>query len=325
MQVAFEILWILHDGKFHSGSHLAQHLKVSRSSIWKAIDFLRNLGVQIQAVSGKGYRWPNPFELIDKHEINKNLTVKTQQAFKSIDVVNVLASTNDYLISRLNHDIPSGSVCIAQAQTAGKGRMGRTWCSPFGANIYLSFYWRFDCKLHDLSGLSLVIALALLNALQEIFYLPKELGIKWPNDIWFKEKKLCGILIESMSQATAKPYSDVIIGIGMNVNMPPDKQEPAWTDLHEVCGVVLSRNQLIASLLNSLASMLECFEREGFSAFTHLWAQFDLLKNKKIELSTPKLKQHGIAQGVNDRGELCVQIGETLKAIRYGEVSIRPD
>ncbi len=111
----------------------------------------------------------------------------------------------------------------------------------------------------------------------------------------------------------------------MNVRMPSDIKESTWTDLYHVCGAVVSRNQLIASFLNSLAPMLACFEKEGFSAFSHLWSQFDLLNGKNIELSTPKQKQFGIAQGVNERGELCVKMGDTLKAIRYGEVSIRPD
>lgn len=325
MQVAFDILPILHDGKFHSGTSLAMKLKVSRSSIWKAITFLRSLDVQIQAISGKGYRWSNPFELIDKNEISAKLNANTKQAFKRLDIVNVLPSTNDYLLSRIAHDIPSGTVCTSEAQTAGKGRMGRAWRSPFGANIYLSFYWRFACKLHDLSGLSLVVGLAVLSALQEIFYLPPGLGIKWPNDIWFDEKKLCGILIESMSQSTSQLYSDVVVGIGMNVNMPHEIKESSWTCLKRVCGVGLSRNLLIATMLNKLAPMLACFEREGFCAFSHLWAQYDLLKDKNIELCSPKEKQLGIAQGVNERGELCVKIGNSLKAIRYGEVSIRPE
>lgn len=324
MQVAYQALRLLSDGKFHSGTMLAQQLKVSRSSIWKAIAYLRTLEVSIQAVSGRGYRWNHPVALIDKNDIFNNLTPNTQQAFKRIDVVNVVTSTNDYLTSRLAHDIPHGTVCIAEAQTAGKGRMGRVWRSPFGANIYLSFYWKFPCKLHDLSGLSLVVGLAVLCALQAIIQLPQGLGIKWPNDIWYKDKKLCGILIESLTGANQN-HSDIVTGIGMNVAMPKALKQVHWTDLEEVFGQVLSRNQFICSLLNTLAPMLARFQTEGFSAFTQLWSHFDLLQGRHIELTSDKQKQHGVAHGVNERGELCVKIDDTLKAIRYGEVSVRPD
>lgn len=324
MQVAYEALRMLNDSKFHSGTSLAHQLKVSRSSIWKAIDYLRSLSVPVQAVSGRGYRLAVPLEFIDKPFIIEKLTLKAQQAFNKIEIFNAVASTNDYLLSRMAHDLPSGTVCIAEAQTRGKGRMGRTWVSPFGANLYLSFYWRFNCKLHDLSGLSLVIGLAVLRALQEIFQLPAQLGIKWPNDIWYQDKKLCGILIESLSNPLNESQTDVVIGIGMNVNMPKQIQEMDWIDLKSICGVVLSRNQIIAHLLNTLAPMLSAFEEEGFAAFLHLWSQYDLLKDKNITLTSPKQQQHGIAKGVNERGELCVKMGETLKAIRYGEVSIRP-
>ncbi len=328
MQVAYEVLHILKDGKFHSGTSLALQLKVSRSSIWKGIAYLRQLEVPIQAVSGRGYRWPSPFELLNKNDILSRLNTKVKQSLNRIDVVNVIASTNDYLIQRLAHDIPNGSVCIAEAQTAGKGRMGRTWRSPFGANIYLSVYWRFPCKIYDLSGLSLVSGLAVLTALHEFGTLPKDLGIKWPNDIWHQEAKLCGILIESMSHAINQQttHTGVVIGIGMNLNMPHnDALSCAWTDLKSVLGFVPARNHLISSILNSLAPMLERFQEQGFPAFSKLWAHYDLLMGKNVELISSKEKQVGIAQGVNDRGELCVKMGDTLKAVRYGDVSVRPE
>lgn len=328
MQVAYEALRLLSDGKFHSGTSLAQQLKVSRSSIWKGIAYLRELEVPIQAVSGRGYRWPSPFELLNKNDIVSKLSHKVKQSLTRIDVVNVIASTNDYLIQRLAHDIPSGSVCIAEAQTAGKGRMGRTWRSPFGANIYLSVYWRFASKIYDLSGLSLVSGLAVLSALHEFGTLPKGLGIKWPNDIWHHEAKLCGILIESMSNQVnlQQTYTDVVIGIGMNLNMPNnDKLLCTWTDLKAVLGFVPSRNHLISNMLNSLIPMLERFQEQGFPAFSKLWTHYDLLMGKKVELLCAKHKQVGIAAGVNERGELCVKMGDTLKAVRYGEVSVRPE
>lgn len=328
MQVAYETLRLLSDGKFHSGTSLAEQLKVSRSSIWKGIAHLRQLEVPIQAVSGRGYRWPQPFELLNKQRILNGLNAKAHAHLPRLDVINVVGSTNDYLMQRLTHDIPSGSVCIAEAQTAGKGRMGRVWRSPYGANIYCSLYWRFPCKLHDLSGLSLVSGLAVLSALSQMGSLPPELGIKWPNDIWYKDAKLCGILLESIGNSSSQSpvYTDVVIGIGMNVNMTANDQITSpWTDLTHVFAQSFSRNDLISELLNSLVAMFELFQKQGFAAFTTLWSHYDLLMGKKIELISLQQSQVGIAQGVNERGELCVKLGEHLKAVRYGEVSVRPE
>src|SRR5688500_14235539 len=138
MQVAYDILRILADGKFHSGTALAAELKVSRSSIWKGIGFLRGLKINVQAVPGKGYRSSSPMELLFKSKINAYLNGNVRQELPRIDVVSLIPSTNDYLISRLAHQITRGTICVAEGQSAGRGRLGRQWRSPFGANIYLS-------------------------------------------------------------------------------------------------------------------------------------------------------------------------------------------
>jgi BirA family biotin operon repressor/biotin-[acetyl-CoA-carboxylase] ligase len=326
MQVAYDVLRLLSDGKFHSGTSLAQSLKISRSSIWKGINFLRQLGVMIQAVPGRGYRWFSPSELLNQSAILALLNPVTKQTFARLDVVNVISSTNDYLLSRLAHGIPHGSVCVAEAQTQGKGRMGKVWRSPFGANIYLSLYWRFPSRLHELSGLSLVIGLAILAVLKEIAPLPSGVGIKWPNDIWHHNAKLCGILIESQSNPAQANTTDVVLGIGLNLQM---QEDPAlttdWTDLKRVLGFVPSRNLIIAKILNNLVPYFARFQAKGFNDFATEWAEHDLLVNKSVVLSAAQSQQTGIAKGVNERGELCVKIGETLKAVRYGEVSVKPN
>jgi len=325
MQVAYDVLRLLSDGKFHSGTMLSLSLKISRSSIWKGIHFLRQLGIPIQAVPGRGYRWFEPFELLSQHTILSLLTPHAQQALPRVDVVNVVSSTNDYLLSRLSHGIPSGSVCVAEGQTQGRGRMGKSWRSPFGSNIYLSLYWRFASRLHELSGLSLVIGLAILAALKDLGPLPCGVGIKWPNDIWYFDAKLCGILVESISPSAHPNATDVVLGIGLNLNMPSTASFAAnWTDLKQILGEAPSRHAVIATLLNKLVEYLSRFQAKGFADFASEWALYDLLLDKPVSLSAAHSEQHGIAKGVNERGELCVKIGETLKAVRYGEVSVRP-
>ena len=317
MQNAFEILHLLSDGKFHSGECLAKQLKISRSSVWKAINYLRNLDVTLHAVKSRGYCWVGPIELLNKEKILSFLNPLSVQALSRLDVLNVTASTNDYLLTRISHGLQSGAVCIAEGQTAGRGRQGKSWSSPVGANIYLSFYWRFPGKLNALSGLSLVVALAVLESLSQVGALPADLGIKWPNDIWYQDKKLCGILIETVG-------SDVIIGIGLNLQLPRPLSQDR-TDLKSAFNALPSRNNLIAYLLNELFLNIKQFEQEGFTAFAQQWMRHDLLANKRVQVSDTHSTELGIAQGVNDRGELLVRIGENLKAIRYGDVSIRPD
>ncbi len=328
MQVAYDVLRLLKDGKFHSGTSLALELKVSRSSIWKGIQFLRQLEVAIQAVPGRGYRWYQPCELLSQNEILSALTPAAKQALGRIDVVNVIASTNDYLIQRFPHGIPNGTVCVAEAQTQGRGRMGKIWRSPFGANIYVSLYWRFYSRLHELSGLSLTLGLAIISALKVIAPLPSGVGIKWPNDIWHGQQKLCGILVESFGQhgQATSPYTDVVIGVGMNLCMPEKMQITTdWTDLQRVFGFTPSRNKLIGQILSALVDNLIVFQAQGFSPFTAEWPDYDLLLNQCVVLTTPHMQESGIAQGVNDRGELYVKVGDKLKAVRYGDVSVKPN
>jgi len=317
MHIAYKILPFLQDGKFHSGAILAKSLEISRSNIWKGIQFLRGLGLPIQAVTGRGYRWHVPTELLDKMCIMKMLSPQVLAYLYQVDLFHVVTSTNDYLMQRVA-DLESGTVCLAEAQTQGKGRQGKKWISPYGANIYLSLYHCFPKKLLDLSGLSLVVALAILEMLQGVGPLPLALGIKWPNDVWFENKKLAGILIESLPR---QDTTDIVIGIGLNVRLPFTHQEGA--DLQSIFPCVPSRNQLLANLLNTLVPHLILFQQEGFSAFQAAWTEYDLLRNKKVQLKSKQNTQVGWAEGVNERGELCVRIDGVLKAIRYGEISVR--
>lgn len=323
MQIAYEILRYLKDGKFHSGTALAQLLKVSRSSIWKGVDFLRRLHVVIEAVTGRGYRCVTPIELLEKKLLIPLLSPAIQHALPRIEIVPMISSTNDYLMQGIGLGIQKGTVCIAEMQTAGRGRQGKQWVSPFGRNIYCSLYWELPLRAVDLSGLTLVVGLAVLEGLKKIAPLPANTGLKWPNDLWSQNAKLCGILIESVS---ADGFTQVIIGFGMNLNMPPHVEiTQAWTDLKELFGFLPSRHTVLAAILSELVEGLDLFRHQGFSAFRDRWKQYDLLAGQAIELMGPEgVKQYGEARGVNERGELLVEIDGVLKAVRSAQVSIRP-
>tara|TARA_R110002110_G_scaffold415719_2_gene654271 strand:- start:42680 stop:43666 length:987 start_codon:yes stop_codon:yes gene_type:complete len=321
MQIAFEVIKILNDGKFHSGAQIAKSLRVSRTSIWKAIQFLEALGVSIDAVRAKGYRLYHPLDLLNKPMIFSELSKEILADMNRLEVLQSVPSTNDYLLAQIPYGLKSFSACVSETQTSGKGRQGKVWQSPYGRNIYLSLYWKSSCVFRGLSGLSLVLGMAILKALESLQPLPQGLGIKWPNDIYFKERKLGGILIETQTDnKTAQTH--IVMGIGLNVDIPEDK-ESQWTGLNAAFSGGIQRNQLCGLLLQHIIQAIRVFENKSFSAFHSDWKQYDLLSQNTVTISAGAHEEEGFCLGVNERGELLVEVHNILRALTYGDVSIR--
>jgi len=188
------ILRILSDSNFYSGNELAKKLGVSRTTIWKHLRELSALGLEISAVSGRGYRLNHPVQLLNNEAIRRDLNHQTSNLVSEIFVHDKIKSTNRYLREKMLINDSQGLVCLAESQSSGKGRSGHEWVSPFGRNIYLSLLWRFECGPAAISGLSLAIGVAVLRTLDGL-KIP-EVGLKWPNDILWQGKKLGGILVE---------------------------------------------------------------------------------------------------------------------------------
>jgi len=324
MQIAFEVIKLLNDGKFHSGVELAKTLRVSRTSIWKAIQYLDVLGVSIDAVRAKGYRLYQPLELLDKNLILSGVPKDTLTQINRIEILQSIASTNDYLLAQIPYGLKSFSVCVSEAQTSGKGRQGKTWISPYGRNIYLSLYWKSGCQLRGLSGLSLVVGVAILNALKALQVLPQELGMKWPNDIYFQNQKIGGILIETQTEHLTE-QTHIVLGIGLNIVSRSISQEEAWGSLNKILSDPISRNQICGQLLHELPLTINKFEKEGFSAFRDDWEKYNVLNQRQVTVSQRGISEKGLCVGVNDRGELLVDINNNLRALTYGDVSIRKE
>lgn len=241
----------------------------------------------------------NKLILLNKEQIASHLTMPY-----SLHLYPTLDSTNRYL-----KDLPLSqtiAICCAEMQTQGRGRFGRDWHSPYGENIYCSSRWQLNYDLNKLSGLSLVTSLAILSTIKELDP-SSDLKIKWPNDIMWHDKKLCGSLIE-LVEASPGTYQ-VIIGIGLNVNSDtknhplPDKP---WCSLFEITEHTFDRNILIAKLLNQLASYLAQFKHHDFKFFMDEWNQFDYLAGKKIIISHVTQTLHGKACGINAFGQLIL-------------------
>jgi len=317
-----KILAILADGQFHSGTELARAMKFSRAAVWKQLNSLTELGLQHSAVRGKGYRLDKPLELLVHAEIDEVLSDRTRELISSLEIHDRIHSTNSYLVDCGQHGALSGTVCFAEHQTAGKGRRGRQWISPYGSNIYLSILWRFQQGPAAISGLSLAIGVAVMRALRQ--HDIEDVGLKWPNDIYSQGKKLGGILVE-VSGETDGPCS-AVIGLGLNLFLPEPEAESitqAWTDLSKVTGwQQLSRNRLAGLLLEHLIAVIADFEDVGIKAYVDEWRSYDCLKGKAATLFIATQQFEGTVEGIDDDGLLLIKrLDGHVQAFASGEVS----
>ncbi len=317
------LIQALSDGEFHSGQSLGELMGVSRAAVWKYVKALTELGIQFESVPGKGYRVIGGIQLLDKKIIAESLSRNARQVFKDVFCFSEIDSTNQFLLDLSDSGKAAySSVCVAERQTAGRGRRGRRWISPFAKNIYCSVLLRFNKPLVELEGLSLVVGLSILKALEEMSY--SNIQLKWPNDLLHENKKLAGILLEVRGDLT--DFCDVVIGFGINVNMAlEDAREidQAWTDLSSISSSSLDRNFLVASILNNLAVDIDEFEHRGFVSFQARWNEKDAYLSKEVVIVAGKDRLEGISKGVSETGALILQLGSEDRLFHGGEVSLR--
>ncbi|WDE11541.1 bifunctional biotin--[acetyl-CoA-carboxylase] ligase/biotin operon repressor BirA [Thalassomonas haliotis] len=312
----------LADGEFVSGETLGQQFGVSRAAVSKHINALAEMGLDIFRVSGKGYKLAQPLDLLNSDKIRAILTANGLE--NMLEVHNLIDSTNSYLLRRLPNNLKQGQVCIAEYQSAGRGRRGRQWISPFGSHVYLSMYWQLEQGMSAAMGLSLVTALAVSDAINELFNI--EVQLKWPNDIYMSGVKLAGILIDLEGQALGACHS--VIGIGLNLAMPQQSAEQVdqpWTDLKSHTQAALDRNMLCSAIIKCLTRRLEQHKAFGLTPMLDEWLQQDFYLNKPVKLLTGERVTSGICRGINNQGALLLETGGQVKAIYGGEVSLRAD
>jgi BirA family biotin operon repressor/biotin-[acetyl-CoA-carboxylase] ligase len=322
----WQLLELLADGEFHSGEVLATRLGVSRASVFNALARVADFGVVLQRIRGRGYRLARPWQRLDQDEISRRLGEEAGQF--DIEILPQAVSSNTLLLQRAaptaaNGGAPSGSVLAVELQTAGRGRMGRTWHSALGSSLTFSLLWRFDCGLNALSGLSLAAGVAQMRALKRLG--AQGVQLKWPNDILAPQGKLGGVLIEAQGDMLGP--SAVVIGIGLNCTLPDGLSrridQPAGA-LDEVCAKMPARNQLLAVLLQELASVLQQFGQRGFSALRNEWQQYHIHQDRPVQLHMPDGSVvSGVARGVSDNGELCLETAQGMRHFNSGEVGVR--
>jgi BirA family transcriptional regulator, biotin operon repressor / biotin---[acetyl-CoA-carboxylase] ligase len=325
--LAARVYSMLIDGQFRSGEDLATTLGVSRSAIWKAAVTLRALGVVIHAVRNRGYRLAAPSEVLDPLRIQSALSREARARLRQIDAVWALPSTNTALLARADLPLHKSDVCLAEYQTAGRGRRGRAWIAPPGASLCMSLSWNFPEVPRDLGALSLVTGVCALRALGE--HGLHELRLKWPNDLLFEDRKLGGILIEMRAESAGPTY--VVIGIGLNVMLGSSllKQIAAAgthaTDLKTAGLESPSRNAIVSSLIDALLAGLEDFQQHGLRPFIEEWRRADALRGRMVNVLNAEETVRGVARGVDIGGALLVETPQGLRKFVSGEVSVRPD
>ncbi|MEQ1964970.1 bifunctional biotin--[acetyl-CoA-carboxylase] ligase/biotin operon repressor BirA [Xenorhabdus khoisanae] len=310
-----KLIKVLSDGEIHSGQQLGQELGMSRAGINKHIQTIREWGVEILTLPGKGYRFPAPMNLLDKDVITN------YHPSDRIEVIPVIDSTNQYLLDKLS-ELASGDACVAEYQYAGRGRRGRQWVSAFGRNLYLSMYWRLEQGPAAAIGLSLVVGIVIAEVLNRQGAHGR-VKVKWPNDLYLDDKKLAGILVELTGKTG--DAAQIVIGIGMNISMSSEQQKSInqrWTNLQQA-GMTVERNKLIAEIISELKETLTQFENEGLSPFIPRWLKLDNFINRPVKLIIGEQEIHGIARGIDQQGALLLDINGVITPYIGGEISLR--
>lgn len=310
------LLAVLADGAFHSGEQIGAELGISRAAISQQIKILRLLGLEIFSITGKGYRLNTPLQLLNSESIQHHLNGVPVHTCAVID------STNQYVMAQLER-WQKGECLLAETQTAGRGRRGRQWHSPFGSQFIMSMYWRLDEGPTAAMGLSLAIGVAVVQALESAGY--RDLSLKWPNDIYMARRKLAGILVE-MSAAVGG-ICHLVIGVGVNLNLP----DAVISQLDQPCAhlaeqpVVVERNQLSATIIQRLRDALTLFERQGLSAFLTEWNRLDIFMQQPVKVLLGNQVIHGLYCGIDGQGNMLLQDHEGIHKFVGGEISLRAD
>lgn len=317
-----EILALLRErGDYVSGQELCRRFNVSRTAVWKAVGQLKKEGFRIEAVQNRGYRLVQEEEVFGQHELESRMD--TRWAGHPVTYYEVLDSTNIRAKLDAEKGAPQGALVVADMQTAGRGRRGRSWSSPAGTNAYFTLILKPEFDPDRASMLTLVMALAVAEGIRETCGL--EARIKWPNDIVIGGKKVCGMLTELSVQQEYIQY--VVIGAGVNVGVqefPPEIADTAAC-LEEECGRSVPRAQLIIHIMEAFEKYYEKFtETLDFSVLKETYDSLLANCGREVCVLDPGGEYTGISRGINSAGELLVELPDgSEKAVYAGEVSVR--
>jgi BirA family biotin operon repressor/biotin-[acetyl-CoA-carboxylase] ligase len=322
MPQGIALLRILADGRVHSGEIIGRMLGISRAGVWKHLQTLKGQGIEIHSVPGKGYCLAGPVELLSEGQIRAALSTRAAARLSGLELHQQLDSTNSELRRRAAA-LSSGYACLAEAQSAGRGRHHRRWISPYARNLYLSLLWRFDAGPEALAGLSLAVGIAVLRALHRLGI--REVGLKWPNDLVWRGAKCAGVLIEMTGESCGS--CSVVIGVGINVSMSSELGsaiDQPWVDLAAITGQAVSRNRLAGTVISELIELLAEFERTGLTPLMEEWRRHDIVHGRPVTVLTAQGEETGVACGIDAGGALLVKNESGVRRHLSGDVRLRP-
>jgi BirA family biotin operon repressor/biotin-[acetyl-CoA-carboxylase] ligase len=319
------LLPLLASGHFVSGQELADALGVSRTAVWKQLKRLSELGLHIESVKGRGYRIPGGIDLLQEGAVRSVMTPASLALLSHLDLRDSIGSTNAEAMQQISAGVAAGYVCTAEQQSAGRGRRGREWVSPYARNLYVSAVWEYSGGAAVLEGMSLAVGVAVTRALRKCNVPPVQL--KWPNDVLADGAKLGGILLEMTGDAAG--VCQVVVGIGLNVDMPGEQGadiDQSWTDVARWCrGDRPSRSALLGALLDELLPLLASFEHTGFKPWREEWQSLDAYAGQSVVLQSAGQQMAGVARGVDGRGALQLETAASgVQSVFGGEISMRP-
>lgn len=323
MTTRARIIRILSDGKLHSGAAIGARLGISRAAVFKGVKTLGDVGLEIEAVAGRGYRIDAPLVPLERRRIVKVLA-GAGPAAGQIDILEQIDSTNRYLLERaIESDDPGGDACLAETQPHGRGRRGRGWIATPYNNLMLSMSWRFASGPAMVSGLSLAAGVAVVRALEQ--YGVRDVGLKWPNDVLWNNRKLAGLLVDVHGEA-AGPCT-VVLGVGINCRIAARDArliDQPWTDVQSITGATVDRNRLAALVLRELHEMFVRFARAGLAAFRAEWDRHHLFAGQRARVQQGDAVVDGWVQGIDDNGALQLRDErDRVQVFHSGEVSLR--
>lgn len=309
---------LLADGKIHSEKEISKLLGVPCIIVSTILKQFSNELINLEVINDKNYRIVGGLELLDASYITKKLG-KAKQLLYKLEVLMFIDSTNDYLLNK--KELIDNYAVFSEQQTAGRGQFKRRWYSNFGKNIALSLLWQFSIPLAKLTGLTLVVGIAVIKALEE--YGLKGVQLKWPNDILYEGKKLAGILIESRSRD--QKIQKMVIGVGLNLynpSTPPSTDDRTITSIFSIQKQPIKRNQLAGLILKHLLFTLVDFEVKGLNIFMGDLQRLDSLSGKLITVKNHNNCLKGIGKGINKQGQLCMQINNKTYSFNSGEIRV---
>jgi len=319
------LLGLLADGRMHSGESLGGALGVTRAAVWKGIERLRLKGVEIAATARRGYALPQAVELLAESPIRRCVAPARSTCLRSLDLQFEVDSTNNRLLAAPPPPFGTADVMLCEFQHAGRGRRGRQWLAPFGGSLALSLSWAFEEAAQASPTLSLCVGVAVARALERAG--ARGIGLKWPNDLWFNDRKLGGILIDMRAEAGGP--AQVVIGVGINVTLTSAARGAIEASgvraaaVADACTATPGRNTIAGAIIDELLRMLADFERGGFSDFRESWAALDVLAGRPAEVVVGDAVVRGVARGIDAHGALLLERSGRLEAFVSGEVSLR--